>query len=476
MDVVLKSGQLTYELEGPVLRVLTRDARTKELQAEAEQKRASQAAPDLADAPHAPELLAGRRREEAARGRAHRLRARHASRSTSAPTCSSSRTCRRTSTTSQQLVAELDRPEPQVEIEAKILQTNRDTARALGVQWGFNGRVAPELGNTTGLGVPEPRHASAAASASRARCTQGPNDPRATELERTGTAINLPVVGATSALGLSMGAINGAFGLDVAITALEHEGKVKILSTPRVTTQNNKQAEVTQGFQIPIQIVAEQHGHGAVQGRGAEAASSRRRSPAANTVIMRIVLENGMPDFSRAVNGNPSINTQRADTQVQVRRRRDDGHRRHPADAARRRPIDKTPGLSNIPLLGWLFKRTDIAQREPGTADLHHAAHHPRIAMSMRQVRFRSWSGARRQVGPVRRPGTGSRSRRWRRCPAAPASRRTGESAAYLLIDDALRGVRRRAGQVRRVVLASDVLTRGGDLRRQRASHACARP
>ena len=48
MDVVLKSAQLTYELDGPVLRVLTRDARTKELQAEADQKRASQAAPDLA--------------------------------------------------------------------------------------------------------------------------------------------------------------------------------------------------------------------------------------------------------------------------------------------------------------------------------------------------------------------------------------------------------------------------------------------
>ena len=90
--------------------------------------------------------------------------------------------------------------------------------------------------------------------------TQGPVDPRATATSGARTAINLPVTGATSALGLSMGAINGAFGIDVAITALEREGKVKILSTPRVTTQNNKQAEVTQGFQIPIQTDAEQHG------------------------------------------------------------------------------------------------------------------------------------------------------------------------------------------------------------------------
>ena len=38
----------------------------------------------------------------------------------------------------------------------------------------------------------------------------------------------------------------------------------------------------------------------------------------ANTVIMDVQLENGVPDFSRAVNGNPSINTQRAATKVQV--------------------------------------------------------------------------------------------------------------------------------------------------------------
>ena len=157
MDVVLKSAQLTYELDGPVLRVLTRDARTKELQAEAEQKRASQAAPDLAmrrirlnysPAADVKKLL------EDARIVSDR---------------GSVEVDERTNMVIVQdlpknladielLIAELDKPEPQVEIEAKILQTNRDTARALGVQWGVNGRVAPELGNTTSLALPEPRH------------------------------------------------------------------------------------------------------------------------------------------------------------------------------------------------------------------------------------------------------------------------------------------------------------------------------
>jgi type IV pilus assembly protein PilQ len=182
-------------------------------------------------------------------------------------------------------------------------------------------------------------------------------DPRTNINERSATAINLPVPGATSALGLSMGAINGAFGIDMAITALERQGKVKILSTPRVTTQNNKQAEVTQGFQIPIQTT--QNNTVSVQFK--DAALKLMVTPqitGANTVIMRIILENGQPDFSRAVNGNPSINTQRAETSVQV----PDGVTTAIGGILQTSETlneDKTPGLSNIPLLGWLFKRTD---------------------------------------------------------------------------------------------------------------------
>jgi type IV pilus assembly protein PilQ len=79
---------------------------------------------------------------------------------------------------------------------------------------------------------------------------------------------------------------------------------------------------------------------------------------AANTVIMQITLENGTPDFSRAVNGNPSINTQRAQTQVQVA----DGVTTVIGGILQSQETlntDRTPGLGDIPLLGWLFKRED---------------------------------------------------------------------------------------------------------------------
>ena len=117
------------------------------------------------------------------------------------------------------------------------------------MQWGLNGRVTPEIGNTTEPRVPEPRHAR------RPARRAGPDDPRAAT-SSDGHGVELGVPDASTAIGLALGAVNGAFNLDVALSALERTGKGRVLSTPRLTTQNNVEAEVTQGVQIPIQTVA----------------------------------------------------------------------------------------------------------------------------------------------------------------------------------------------------------------------------
>lgn len=109
-------------------------------------------------------------------------------------------------------------------------------------------------------------------------------------METKGTAINLPVATPTSALGLSLGAINGALGLDLALSALERNGKGRILSSPRVTTQNNHEAEMTQGIQIPIQTVS----NNTVTVQFKDAALKLKVTPqitASNTVIMQIEFE-----------------------------------------------------------------------------------------------------------------------------------------------------------------------------------------
>jgi type IV pilus secretin PilQ/predicted competence protein len=253
----------------------------------------------------------------------------------------------------RQLLATLDRAEPQVEVEARIVQTTRDFAKAIGVQWGLNGRVMPDIGNTTSLVFP-----NQGTIGGRLGGTQGTTDPRATELEQTSSGVRLGVPDATSAIGLALGSVNGAFNLDVALSALERTGKGRVLSTPRLTTQNNIEAEVAQGIQIPIQVVANE----TVTVSFKDAVLVLRVTPqitAANTVIMKITIENGTADFSRQVNGIPPVNTQRALTQVQI----DDGATTVIGGifvSTETSSNGQVPLLHRIPILGWLFKNERV--------------------------------------------------------------------------------------------------------------------
>jgi type IV pilus assembly protein PilQ len=245
-------------------------------------------------------------------------------------------------TNTSELIDTLDKPQPQVEIEARIVQTNKTYARALGVQWGFNGVVSPALGNTTGLAFP--------------------NSGTLTGAAVGGKAVNLPAAGAaTSGVGLTLGSVNGSFNLDVALTALENSGNGRLLSTPKVSTLNNVAAEMTQGIQIPIQTAT----NNTVTVSFKDAALTLKVTPqitAANTVIMQIALENATPDFGRQVNGIPPINTQRAITSVLVL----DGQTTVIGGiytSSNTNTRDQTPGLGSIPLLGWLFKRESITDQ-----------------------------------------------------------------------------------------------------------------
>ena len=131
-----------------------------------------------------------------------------------------------------------------------------------------------------------------------------------------------------------------------------------MLSTPRLTTQNNVAAEVGQGIQIPIQTVA----NNTVTVSFKEALLKLMVTPqitAAGTVIMQVTIENASADFSRQVNGIPPIDTQRAQTQVQV----NDGATTVIGGIFVSREqsfTDRTPLVSRIPLLGWLFRRDSV--------------------------------------------------------------------------------------------------------------------
>ena len=179
--------------------------------------------------------------------------------------------------------------------------------------------------------------------------------------------------------------MNGAVNLDVALSALESSGHGRILSTPRIATQNNVPAKIIQGVQIPIQTVA----NNTVTVTFKDAALTLKVTPqitAANTVIMQIAIENASPDFSRAIN-IPPINTQHAITSILV----SDGQTSVIGGIyvnQQQSTNDRTPGIYKLPLLGWLFRRDNMTdQSNRRAADFHHAADHQELTfLARRQV------------------------------------------------------------------------------------------
>ena len=259
------------------------------------------------------------------------------------------------------LITDLDRATSQVEIEARIVVTSRNFTRDLGIQWGFINRQTPQFNNTTNIafpnaivlnggGVPSTGGIPADQGGLASGAGIGPG--------ARGYAVNLPATAFNSGIGISLGNILGSFNLDLALTALERQGRGRLLSTPKVTTQNNQAAEIKQGVQIPIQTVA----NNTVTVTFKDAVLTLKVTPQiteAGTVILTVDVENNSADFANLVNGIPPINTQSAKTQVLVR----DG-----ATAViggiyqsnEQTSQGRTPFLSSLPILGTLFRNRFI--------------------------------------------------------------------------------------------------------------------
>jgi type IV pilus assembly protein PilQ len=261
----------------------------------------------------------------------------------------------------QKLVLELDRPSAQVEIESRIVVTSRNFSRSLGVQWGFLNQQVPQYGNTTNLSFPNSIILNGQAAGGEGNL-QGLPSAAGIGQNGRGYMVNLPAAGLNTGIGISMGNILGSFNLDAALSAAESSGKARIISTPRITTQNKVAAEIKQGVQIPYQTVS----NGTVTVSFKDAGLSMKVTPQitdAGTVFMQVIVENSSPDFGRVVGTGasaiPPINTQSAQTSVLVK----DGattviggiYQGQETSAKQ-----NTPFLSQIPILGMLFKNNNV--------------------------------------------------------------------------------------------------------------------
>jgi len=247
----------------------------------------------------------------------------------------------------EKLISVLDTPTPQVSIEARIIEASATFIRNLGIQWGYQGIVDPFYGNQTSLKFPHKMLADGALIP-QGIVTKGIGGPLG------GYAINLPAPAFNTAVGFSFANILDTFRLDVALSALETSGNGRIISSPRVTTQNNQPAEIIQGRQIPVQTVA----NFTVTTRYVNAALELKATPqitAEGTIIMMVEIQNNAADFANLVNGIPPITTQSAKTTVMV----PDGGTTviggiyRTEDSVTR---DTVPFLGKIPILGNLFR------------------------------------------------------------------------------------------------------------------------
>lgn len=332
LEIILQSRNLGMTRVGNVIRIAPNETLKKEVQAELEAKRAKEKLEDLelelvpVNYASAKEILSQVKSVLSDRGdvkideRTNILIVKDIPRNIAAV---------------KDLVKALDRKTPQVLIEARIVEANLTFQRELGVKWGFlvGGGKA-----TAGGGI------SGTSTLDSSKTTHG--------------LVNLPAVPKVGTAGIfeflfSRGTISE---LDIAISAHENQGDVKIISSPKIATLDNKEAYIEQGLRIPyIKYTAE----GTATVDFIEANLKLTVTPHVTNdghIKLSIKAKKDAPDSSITVLGTPSIDKKEAASEVLIK---DNGV----VAIAGVYSIEKTEGdegiplFKKIPLLGWLFKR-----------------------------------------------------------------------------------------------------------------------
>lgn len=248
----------------------------------------------------------------------------------------------------RQLIALLDQPEPQVEIETRIVIAQRNFSRDLGVQLSAvalnpsrgglgSFQTAPSTNNLSGLnpqGIPGGLAGSPQPSGS------------------------LGAAAANTIIGLTTG-IFGTAQISALITAAESKGQAKIIATPRVTALNNRTAQIESGQQIPVQTALGTTGATVVSTTFVSVPLRLSITPQitdVGTVVLRVTVENNSLNRGIAISGVPGIDTQRMQSEVLV----PDGGTTVMGGVladSESESQERTPGVSSIPVLGNLFKR-----------------------------------------------------------------------------------------------------------------------
>lgn len=257
----------------------------------------------------------------------------------------------------EELVNTLDTQTPQVLIEARIVEATSNYRRDIGIQWGGDLTFSPATANPTGLAFPAAIGVVGGGS-DQTTPTAGLS-PFTNTVPNPNFAVNLPATvgtGQGGALGLSFGSIANTVNLAVRLSAAEASGMLRIISSPRILTLDNRDARISQGTLIPFSQVSAQ----GVQTTFQEAKLQLLVKPhvtADGSVAMHVKINRDEPDFNQtSARGDPTILKREAETDLLIM----DGHTAVIGGIFTRntgRNLDQIPVLGDIPILGILFQR-----------------------------------------------------------------------------------------------------------------------
>ncbi len=238
------------------------------------------------------------------------------------------------------LVKTLDIMPPQVMIEARIVELNKNATKDLGIQWGGT------ISRITNKEFPN-------------EITVGPST-----LTTSGFIVDLPTTNAPAGgIGLTLGSLVGDTRLDIQLAAIESQGRGKVISNPKVTTLDNREAKIESGRSIPYQTVSQD----GTSVQFVDASLSLTVTPhitADGNIYMKILAQKNAADFGNSVNGVPSITKKEASTEVLVRNG-DTTVLGGLYESTINENRNQVPGLGSIPLLGNLFQKrldTDLIE------------------------------------------------------------------------------------------------------------------
>lgn len=253
------------------------------------------------------------------------------------------------------LIAQLDIPIQQVQIEAKVVEASQGYQKAFGVKWPTVGTGDAKL-TVNGTDAAWGATNGPSWNSINNRPGSGQNSTLLAFSPGKDTVTSIP--GAAGEFWISF--LSNRVSINAILQGLESDGIIKIVSSPKLVTQNNKKGKILSGEKIPYPAIQASGGAGggAITVQFADANLELDVTPqitSDGTVLMDLRIDKAEADFTRTVNGTPTIIKKSVETQVLVK---DGGTAVLGGVYITNNQSGSTgvPFLSKLPLLGWLFR------------------------------------------------------------------------------------------------------------------------